>query len=196
MWVSGSLMASMMVRSSSVSLPSITSWTCLPRSCAMSCTIRGNFAQTLPMGCMRVFITLSCNSVVMVLIRCAALSNVGSLACEVNCTIWLRASTSSPTRFISLSSWVTSTRMAVSETGVPRPGIDALSTAAVSGAAGGHAARRRGRNSGCDWRYAPRLTGAGREPAPRRTSRKRRSPAPLRVSPRLAAPCSFCSKAE
>ena len=49
--------------------------------------MRGNLAQTLPMGCMRVFMTLSCNSVVMMFSRCAALSRVGSLVSAVNCTI-------------------------------------------------------------------------------------------------------------
>ena len=49
--------------------------------------MRGNFAQTFSIGCIRVFITLSCNSVVMMFNRCDALSNVGSLVPEVNCKI-------------------------------------------------------------------------------------------------------------
>src|SRR6266496_3502216 len=71
MWVSGSLMRSRTWRSSSVSAPCISSSISLPRSAARSRTMRGNFCQTLPTGCMRVFITPSCSSAVTLESRCS-----------------------------------------------------------------------------------------------------------------------------
>ena len=62
----------MMVRSSSVSRPSISSRTCLPHAAATSRTRRGSLFQRLPIGCMRVFMIPSCSSVVMRLSRCVA----------------------------------------------------------------------------------------------------------------------------
>jgi hypothetical protein len=114
MCVSGSLMASTIVLSSSVSLPSISMRTCLPHIVATSRTVRGNLLQMLPIGCMRVFITPSCSSVVMRLSRWLGASRPASSVAFENCRIWLRARTSSPTRFISLSSRVTSTRIELS----------------------------------------------------------------------------------
>ena len=63
-WVSGSRIASMMVLSSSVSRPSISMLALLPQATARSRTTRGNLFQMLPMGCIRVFMTLACSSVV------------------------------------------------------------------------------------------------------------------------------------
>ena len=127
--VSGSLMASMMVLSSSVSLPSISMRTCLPQVAARSRTNRGNLLHTLPICCIRVFITPSCNSVVMRFNRCDVPSREASPRLLVNCTIWFRASTNSPTRVISLSSRATSTRIVLSA-------ADALWTSAAGEAAG------------------------------------------------------------
>ncbi|GIV00944.1 MAG: hypothetical protein KatS3mg014_2559 [Actinomycetota bacterium] len=70
--VSGSLIASMIERSSSVSSPSISIRTRFPHATARSRTTRGNLLQTLPIGCIRVFITPSWSSVVMRFSRCAA----------------------------------------------------------------------------------------------------------------------------
>ena len=44
--------------------------TCLPQVSARSRTTRGSFFQTLPIGCMRVFMTPSCSSVVIRFSRC------------------------------------------------------------------------------------------------------------------------------
>ena len=118
MWTSGSLIASMTVRSSSVSLPSSSRSTCLPHVSDRSRTTRGSLFHTLAMGCMRVRMTPSCSSVVMRLRRWEVPTKAASLRCAPNWRIWLRARTSSPTRFISLSSSPTSTRMLVSATGV------------------------------------------------------------------------------
>ena len=70
MCVSGSRIASMSVLSSSVSWPSISKRTFFPQASARSRTTRGNLLSTLPIGCIRVFITLACNSVVSRLSRC------------------------------------------------------------------------------------------------------------------------------
>ena len=112
--VSGSLMASMIVRSSSVSAPSVSIRTRLPHACARSRTTRGSLLQTLSIGCMRAFMTCSCSSPVIRLSRWVAEVSAASSECAENCTIWLRASTSSPTRFISRSSRTTSTRTLLS----------------------------------------------------------------------------------
>ena len=76
--VSGSLIASMMVLSSSVSFPSISMRIFLPQAVAKSRTTRGNLFQTLPMGCMRVFITPACNSVVIRFKRCEVATKFAS----------------------------------------------------------------------------------------------------------------------
>jgi len=62
--VSGSLMASMMVLSSSVPEPVHFEPDLFARAWATSRTRRGNLFQTTPMGCIRVFMTFSCSSVV------------------------------------------------------------------------------------------------------------------------------------
>ena len=115
-WVSGSRMASMIVLSSSVSWPSSSIRACFPQATARSRTTRGNLFQMLPIGCMRVFMTLACSSVVSRLSRCTVPRKEASSWEVLNCMIWFRASTSSPTRVMSLSSRPTSTRMALSET--------------------------------------------------------------------------------
>ena len=97
-------MASMMVRSSSVSAPSISRRICFPRATAMSRTTRGSLFHTIPIGCMRVFMTPSCSSVVIRFSRCEVAFSAASSRKALNCRIWLRVSTSSPTRSISLSS--------------------------------------------------------------------------------------------
>ena len=68
--MSGSLMASRMALSSSVSPPFISTCTRLPQAWARSRITRGNFLQTFSIGCMRVFMTPSCNSAVIRLKRC------------------------------------------------------------------------------------------------------------------------------
>lgn len=114
MWVSGSLIASRIVRSSSVSSPSMTSIARLPQAAVRSRTTRGNLLQTFRIGCIRVFITPSCRSLVMRFRRCevASIAALGSAA--ACCMIWLRVRTSSPTRFMIESSRFTSTRIEVS----------------------------------------------------------------------------------
>ena len=121
--VSGSRIASMIVRSSSVSAPSRSSATCFPHPCDRSRTSRGSLFHALPIGCIRVFITPSCSSVVSKLRRAEAFAKPASLIDGANCKIWLRARTSSPTRFMTWSSSSTSTRMALSVT-VERAGPD------------------------------------------------------------------------
>ncbi len=76
--------------------------------------MRGSLFQMFPIGCMRVFITPSCSSVVMRFSLWDALANAVSFALAPNWRIWLRARTSSPTRFMSWSRRPTSTRMLVS----------------------------------------------------------------------------------
>ncbi len=125
--VRGSLMASMMVLSSSVSLPSISMRTFLLHSSAKSRTSRGNRSHTLPMGCMRVFMTRSCSSVVIKFKRWEAELKLLSFSVRLNCRIWLRTRTNSPTRFISLSSSSTGTRMLVSATVSMRASLCAFS---------------------------------------------------------------------
>jgi hypothetical protein len=63
--------------------------------------------------------TPSCSWVVMRFSRCAVAFRPSSSRCALNCRIWLRASTSSRTRFINLSSRPPSTRMV--ESAMPRP---------------------------------------------------------------------------
>ncbi len=60
----------------------------------------GKLFQMFPMGCMRVFITRSCTSVMIRFRRCETESTDVSSPELANCKSWLRASTSSPTRFI------------------------------------------------------------------------------------------------
>jgi len=71
-------MASIMVLSSSVSAPSISRRICFPNEVARSRTTRGSLFQTTPMGCMRVFMTPSCSSVVMRFRRCDVAFSVES----------------------------------------------------------------------------------------------------------------------
>ena len=68
-----------------------------------------------PMGCMRVFMTTSCSSVVIRFRRWEAARKVVSFVRLAKSRTWLRANTSSPTRFITLSSNPTSTRIVLSE---------------------------------------------------------------------------------
>ncbi len=142
-WVSGSRMASMIVLSSSVSWPSSSMRACFPQATARSRTTRGNLFQMLPIGCMRVFMTLTCSSVVSRLSRCTVPRNEASSWEVLNCMIWFRARTSSPTKVMSLSSRPTSTRMALSETAGARgsagsaaagPGCADATLTAVGGA--------------------------------------------------------------
>lgn len=64
MWVSGSVIDSMRLRSSSVSAPSSSSRTLLPQAADTSRTRRGNRFHAEPIGCIRVVITRACSSVV------------------------------------------------------------------------------------------------------------------------------------
>ncbi len=111
MWVSGSLIRSSTWRSSSVSAPCISSSICLSSSPDRSRTIRGSFCQALPIGCIRVFMTPSCNSAVTLESRCSGtLNSVSSLRREISKS-WLRVSTSSETIVIRCSSVSTLTRI-------------------------------------------------------------------------------------
>ena len=88
--------------------------------------------QMLPIGCMRVFMTPSCSSVVIRLSRWVVLRKVVSFCVALNCRIWLRARTSSPTRFMSLSSRLTSTRMLVSATATPLDSWSVVTASRIS----------------------------------------------------------------
>ena len=112
-WVSGSLIASSRLRSSSVSPPTISRRTCLPQAAARSRTIRGTLDQTCSIGCMRVFMTPSCSSEAIRLSRWEALARSMSPSLASR-EIALRASTSSLTWRIRASSRSTSTRIEVS----------------------------------------------------------------------------------
>ena len=57
--------------------------------------MRGSLSQALPIGCMRVFITPSCRSVVMWDSRCSGAVNSLSSWPRTICSSWLRVSTSS-----------------------------------------------------------------------------------------------------
>ena len=69
--VIGSLIASRTLRSSSVSRPSISSLTLRSSWRERSRTTRGSLDQTVSTGCIRVFITCSCSSLVTSERRCA-----------------------------------------------------------------------------------------------------------------------------
>src|SRR6185312_13336777 len=111
MWVSGSLMRSSTCRSSSVSAPCISRSMCLPSSLDRSRTMRGSFCQALPIGCIRVCITPSCNSAVTLDRRCSGVLNSDSSWRRPISRSWLRVSTSSETMVISFSSVSTETRI-------------------------------------------------------------------------------------
>src|ERR1035437_6105455 len=74
-------------------------------------TVRGNWLQMFPMGCSRVFMTSPCSSVAIRFMRCETACRLVSSNVFAICKSWLRASTSSPTRVISLSNTVAPTRM-------------------------------------------------------------------------------------
>src|SRR5262249_21182692 len=97
-------------------------------------TTLGNLLQTLPIGCMRVFITYACSSVVSKLNRLTVPRNPDSSCDVLNCMMWLRARTSSPPRFMSVSSNPTLTRMLLSDRAVARGSYDACGTASADGA--------------------------------------------------------------
>ncbi|OIQ64712.1 hypothetical protein GALL_537350 [mine drainage metagenome] len=98
-------------RSSSVSAPCISRSICLPSSLHRSRTMRGSFCQALPIGCIRVFMTPSCNSAVTLDSRCSGtLNSVSSLRRDISRS-WLRVSTSSDTIVIRCSSVSTFTRI-------------------------------------------------------------------------------------
>ncbi|OIQ81328.1 hypothetical protein GALL_369110 [mine drainage metagenome] len=109
-WVSGSLIASRMVLSSSVSRPSMTNLACRPQASPRSRTTRGNLLHTLSMGCIRVFMTPSCSSLAIRFNRCEVRSRLTSPVVPAYETTWLRVSTSSPTKRMSESRRSTSTR--------------------------------------------------------------------------------------
>src|SRR5262245_26645407 len=113
MWVSGSLMRSSTWRSSSVSAPCISSSMSLPSSVQRSRTMRGSFCQALPIGCMRVCITPSCNSAVTLDSRCNGTLNSESPCRRTMSSSWLRVSTSSDTMVIRFSRVSTLTRIEV-----------------------------------------------------------------------------------
>ncbi len=97
--------------------------------------------------------TLSCNSVVIRSSRCELAFSAASSCRALNGRIWFRARTSSPTRFMSLSSRPTATRMvksatvgalvpAISSTGAGVCGVSAAGAASPS-----QATRKRSRSS-------------------------------------------------
>ncbi len=66
--------------------------------------MRGSLFQALPIGCMRVFITPSCRSVVMCDSRCSGTAKALFSCVRASCSSWLRVSTSSLTSVIRSSS--------------------------------------------------------------------------------------------
>ena len=74
------MIASSTERSSSVSRPSISSLTWRPHVRARSRTTRGILLHTVSTGCMRVFMTCSCSSLVTRLSRCALRASEESFA--------------------------------------------------------------------------------------------------------------------
>ncbi len=109
-WTSGSLIASSSVLSSSVSAPAVTSRTFLPVAWAASRQTRGRRVKTLSIGCIRAFITDSCRPAVRWSMRWLVSARRASSRAPSWQSSWLRASTSSPTRFMSRSSTITGTR--------------------------------------------------------------------------------------
>ncbi len=200
MWVSGSLMRSSTWRSSSVSAPYISSSIGLPSSADRSRTMRGSFCQALPIGCMRVLSTPSCNSAVTFESRCRGALNSESSWRRTISMSWLRVSTSSETMVMRCSSVSTCTR------------IDWLATlasgrsssrAAVSGLSGaGAAARRSGPDlaSTLDSNLAPDLGAAGGTSClpvgGARTIRRARSIASAGISPEGAGAAASALPAE
>ena len=152
MWVSGSLISSSTCRSSSVSAPSIWRSIFLPSSCARSRTSRGSLAHALPIGCMRVFMTPSCNSDVTWLRRWSGAANSLSFWLRRIWRSWLRVSTSSETMVIRFSSRSTLTRMvwaATADSLLPASRVSSAvkpALAAGAGAAAGGAA-----TGACSW---------------------------------------------
>ncbi len=72
---------------------------------------RGSFCQAVPMGCMRVFMTPSCNSAVTCERRCSGTLKPLSSWRRAISSNWLRVRTSSETMVIRCSSVSTLTRM-------------------------------------------------------------------------------------
>ena len=187
MCVSGSRIASISVLSSSVSWPSISKRTFLPQATARSRTMRGNLLSTLPIGCIRVFITLACNSVVSRLSRCTAPRKPRS-SCE--CAV-LQDLIAGQDQFAHERHQLV--EQAHVDANVAHPPL-----ATRLGASVGSANRRRQRRSietvasdagrSLSWRHWLRRHGAGggsclpatlRSEFPRRSRRKRSLPCPL-----------------
>ena len=115
MWTSGSASASTRFLSRSVSSPTSSTSTCLPRPRATSRASLGNFENTFLIGCMRIFITASCRLRVMWSSSPTLLAKASAVACLPRRVFRrLRTSTSSPTRFIIWSRRAVSTRTVVS----------------------------------------------------------------------------------
>ena len=114
----------------------------MPSCTDRSRTTRGSLLHSVSIGCMRVFMTPSCSSPAIRLSRWVVRARSTSSRAAACCSIWLRVSTSSPTRFISESSSVTSTRIVLSAT-ERRP-----STGSPGSGAPPRRARRRARRLG------------------------------------------------
>ena len=106
------MIASSRLLSSPVSCPLNSTRTSRPHVRARSLTIRGNFPNRFPTGCIRACITVSRRSAVTLSSRRAS---SGKFAASIPlCSIWLRVNTSSPTRFIMRFSTSTSIRSVLS----------------------------------------------------------------------------------
>ena len=143
-------MSSRICRSSSVSPPSSRRSMCLPSSSPRSRASRGSLLQALPIGCMRVRMTLSCSSAVIWSSRCSGAWSVVPVSWRTAWSSWFRVSTSSPTRFISCSRRSSLTRSVWAETVSTFPSVSEPCSAAgvgagrVSSAIGGAAVVARG----------------------------------------------------
>ena len=107
---SGSPSASTTVRSSSVSLPTSSSSTCLPSLVERSRTRRGKRRNTASTGIMRTCMTIAWRAWEVRVRFCIACERPGTSASAASASTWVRCRTSSPMKCISWSSRSASTR--------------------------------------------------------------------------------------
>ena len=107
---SGSPSASTTVRSSSVSLPTSSSSTCLPSLVDRSRTRRGKRRNTASTGIIRTCMTIACRACEVRVRFCIACERPGTSASAASASTAVRCRTSSPMKCISWSSRSASTR--------------------------------------------------------------------------------------
>ena len=109
-WTSGSPSASTTVRSSSVSLPTSSSSTCLPSLVERSRTRRGKRRKTASTGIIRTCMTIAWRACDVRVRFCIACERPGTSASAASASTWVRCRTSSPMKCMSWSSRSASTR--------------------------------------------------------------------------------------